>query len=62
MNDGVFNTLFSDKVRLVYLQLPYFTKEVDDCDTIYGISRPSEQRVAQIRNALHGFARELQMV
>ncbi len=29
---------------------------------IYGISRPSEQRVAQIRNALHGFAKELQMV
>ena len=28
-------TLFSDKVRLVYLQLPYFTKEVDDCDSIF---------------------------
>ena len=28
-------TLFSDKVRLVFLQLPYFTKEVDDCETIF---------------------------
>ena len=28
-------TLFSDKVRLVYLQLPYFTKEVDDCESIF---------------------------
>ena len=28
-------TLFSDKVRLVYLQLPYFTKEVDDCENIF---------------------------
>lgn len=24
-------TVFSDKVRLIYLQLPYFTKEADDC-------------------------------
>jgi predicted transposase/invertase (TIGR01784 family) len=23
------------KVRLVYLQLPYFTKEVDDCESIF---------------------------
>jgi transcriptional regulator with XRE-family HTH domain len=29
---------------------------------IYGISKPSEQRITQIRNALHGFAKELQMV
>jgi len=28
-------TLFSDKVRLVYLQLPYFTKEADECETIF---------------------------
>ena len=28
-------TLFSDKVRLVYLQLPYFTKEADDCVNIF---------------------------
>ena len=26
---------FSDKVRLVFLQLPYFTKEVDDCETTF---------------------------
>ena len=25
-------TVFSDKVRLIYLQLPYFTKEADDCE------------------------------
>ncbi len=24
--------LFSDKIRLIYLQLPLFTKEVDECD------------------------------
>ena len=29
---------------------------------IYGISKPSEQRVAQIREALHNFAKELQTV
>ena len=29
------HTMFSDKVRLVYLQLPYFTKEADDCETIF---------------------------
>ncbi len=28
-------TLFSDKVRLIYLQLPYFTKESDECETIF---------------------------
>jgi predicted transposase/invertase (TIGR01784 family) len=28
-------TVFSDKVRLIYLQLPYFTKEADDCETIF---------------------------
>lgn len=28
------NKLFSDKMRLIYLQLPYFTKEVDECETI----------------------------
>lgn len=27
--------LFSDKQRLIYLQLPLFTKEVDDCETIF---------------------------
>ena len=25
--------LFSDKLRLIYLQLPYFTKEADDCES-----------------------------
>jgi predicted transposase/invertase (TIGR01784 family) len=29
------HTVFSDKVRLVYLQLPYFNKEADDCITIF---------------------------
>ena len=29
---------------------------------IYGITSPSKQRVEQIRNTLHGFAREMQMV
>ena len=29
------HTVFSDKVRLVYLQLPYFTKEPDDCETVF---------------------------
>lgn len=29
------HTPFSDKVRMVFLQLPYFTKELDDCDTIF---------------------------
>ena len=29
---------------------------------IYGISKPSEQRIAQIRQAFHQFAQELQMV
>ena len=29
---------------------------------IYGISKPSEQRVSQIRNTLHAFAKELQTV
>ena len=27
--------LFSDKMRLIYLQLPYFTKEVEACDTLF---------------------------
>ena len=27
-------TVFSDKVRLIYLQLPYFTKEADDCENV----------------------------
>ena len=27
--------LFSDKMRLVFLQLPYFTKEADECKTIF---------------------------
>jgi predicted transposase/invertase (TIGR01784 family) len=25
-------TVYTDKVRLIYLQLPYFTKEADDCE------------------------------
>lgn len=29
---------------------------------IYGISKPSEQRISQIREALHLFAKELQTV
>ena len=28
-------TLFSDKMRLIYLQLPYFTKELGDCETLF---------------------------
>mgnify|MGYP002624516854 CR=1 FL=1 len=28
-------TVFSDKVRLIYLQLPYFTKEADDCQDVF---------------------------
>lgn len=28
-------TLFSDKVRLVYLQLPYFVKEADECENVF---------------------------
>ena len=28
-------TLFSDKVRMVYLQLPFFTKEQDECETLF---------------------------
>lgn len=28
-------TLFSDKVRMVYLQLPFFTKELDECETLF---------------------------
>lgn len=28
-------TLFSDKVRLIYLQLPYFTKDTEECETIF---------------------------
>ena len=28
-------TVFSDKVRLIYLQLPYFTKEADACENIF---------------------------
>ena len=28
-------TQFSDKVRLIYLQLPYFNKEADDCETTF---------------------------
>ncbi len=27
--------LFSDKMRLVYLQMPRFTKTVDECDTLF---------------------------
>ena len=28
-------TLFSDKMRLIYLQLPYFMKELDECQTLF---------------------------
>ena len=28
-------TMFSDKVRLTYLQLPFFTKEADECENIF---------------------------
>ena len=28
-------TQFSDKIRLVYLQLPYFTKEAEECETVF---------------------------
>jgi len=28
-------TVFSDKVRLIYLQLPYFTKEAEACESIF---------------------------
>ena len=28
-------TLFSDRMRMVFLQLPYFTKEVDECETVF---------------------------
>ena len=28
-------TLFSDKMRLIYLQLPYFTKDLDECETLF---------------------------
>lgn len=27
--------LFSDKIRMTFLQLPCFTKEIDDCDNIF---------------------------
>lgn len=33
--DIVHKTQFSDKLRLIFLQLPYFEKEVDDCVTIF---------------------------
>jgi len=33
--DMVHKTQFSDKLRLIFLQLPYFEKEVDDCVTIF---------------------------
>ena len=29
------HTLFSDKVRMIFLQLPYFKKELDDCDNLF---------------------------
>ena len=28
-------TLFSDKMRMIFLQLPYFTKEIDECNNIF---------------------------
>lgn len=33
--DFVHKKQFSDKIRLIYLQLPYFNKDVDDCVTIF---------------------------
>jgi predicted transposase/invertase (TIGR01784 family) len=33
--DMVHKTQFSDKLRLIFLQLPYFEKEVDDCVTTF---------------------------
>jgi predicted transposase/invertase (TIGR01784 family) len=27
--------LFSEKIRMIFLQLPYFTKEVEECETIF---------------------------
>ena len=32
--DMKYKTLFSDKLRMVFLQLPYFTKELGDCETL----------------------------
>ncbi len=29
------HTLFSDKVRMIFLQLPYFTKELEECNSIF---------------------------
>ena len=28
-------TMFSDKLRMVFLQLPYFTKEAEECETLF---------------------------
>lgn len=28
-------TVFSDKVRLIYLQLPYFRKNADNCENVF---------------------------
>ena len=28
-------TMFSDKLRMVFLQLPYFMKEADECETLF---------------------------
>ena len=33
--DTQLHTLFSDKVRMVFLQLPFFTKELDECDNTF---------------------------
>ena len=33
--DMEFHTLFSDKVRMVFLQLPFFTLELDDCKNVF---------------------------
>ena len=33
--DMKYKTSFSDKLRMVFLQLPYFTKEAEECKTLF---------------------------
>ena len=33
--DMKYKTPFSDKLRMVFLQLPYFTKEAEECETLF---------------------------
>lgn len=35
MTDLKTKELFSDKLRLIYLQLPYFEKEADECENVF---------------------------